>query len=174
MKMTYRVPEPIATYGDVDFLKYGGQLLLPNRDEIGNPYLEVIEPPTENLDTTWVIYRFDVDRLKKVIVKRTYHLVPFGYEPATWPHPVRMYNEWFVDSLPNVAESMDCPEEELITDLCSEKPEERARAYIMLGEYHGWENFDSYPLHLSEHEAHERYGQLEHCECEECEKAREA
>jgi hypothetical protein len=110
MKMTYRVPEPIATYSDVDFLKYGGQLLLPNRDEIGNPYLEVIEPPTENLDTTWVIYRFDVDRLKKVTVKRTYHLVPFGYEPATWPHPVHMYNEWFVDSLPNVAESMDCPE----------------------------------------------------------------
>lgn len=103
-------------------------------------------------DGRYQVYRFALDRLKWV----KGYLVTERYQPD-WPHPVHMYQEWFTDSLPAIAESVGMPETELTELLCSEDPMARAHAYSAIGSYHGFANLDSYPLDLTETELNNRW-----------------
>lgn len=112
--------------------------------------------------TRYCVYRLSLDRLKVVHEGPNSYLVPHKYN-STWPHPVASYEEWFSDSLAAVARSFtygDDKEEDigacLVEDLCGTDISARACAYEAIGGYHGFDNFDSYPLDLSEEEWDER------------------
>jgi hypothetical protein len=48
-------------------------------------------------------------------------------------------------------------ETEMIDALCGESSVARAYVYRAIGDYHGWENLDGYPLTLTREEAEKRY-----------------
>ena len=61
--------------------------------------------------------------------------------PSHPDHPA-----WFADDLSSVCSSMDVEEQELIQMFCSDDVVQRALAWKMVGDHHGWDNFDSYPI----------------------------
>ncbi len=158
------VANALATFGDVDYLNCGGQLLV--RDADGDPYLEVIEPPTEG-DPKWTIYRVTPERFQVVEEDRQLYLVGIEWKPD-WPGSLSTRDEWFHKDMANIAEHEGVELQELRHRFCSEDPVERSRGYLAVASVWGWEEFDSYPLRLTMHEAHERYGQVHDCECECC------
>jgi hypothetical protein len=166
------VERAIHRFGDVDFLENRGQLLLPGADVGDEPYIEAILEPSEDTRYTararWTIYRVEPERKRLVITsENNAYLVPDGYN-RSWPHPVPSYDEWFHKHLESVASYVDRDTHDLRMAFCSPDAVERAGAYIDLASHSGWHELDHYPLELTKHEAHERYGQLEDCECPVC------
>ncbi|NIT79624.1 MAG: hypothetical protein GWN58_33240 [Anaerolineae bacterium] len=167
------VSRAAATFGDVDFINHGGQLLVPDAD--GDFYLEVIEPPTDDEarhgdwlpDAKWTVYRVTPERFQVVERDRQVYLVCAEWKPD-WPGALSTRDEWFHEHLDNIAESMDMELAELRRWFCSVAGAERAMAYIAVAEHWGWCNFDHYPLKLTMHEVHERYEQVHDCTCERC------
>jgi hypothetical protein len=143
----------IANLGDVNPIEYGGYFVY--RDETGT-YTEeaelLLEPPEDATEERWTVYRVPLDRCKLI---RGY-LVSAKYK-ADWPHPLPSYDEWFHKDLEGVADSMDWDIDELREAFCSADPLKRAEAYRAVGDYHGWENLDSYPLTLTREEVETRY-----------------
>jgi hypothetical protein len=90
------------------------------------------------------VYRFPMDNLK---LSPDGKLIPANYD-ASWPHPIESYTEWFDKNLDRVASICGVSRQELLDSLLSDNPIERAWGYQALAEYHGWENFDSSPLHF--------------------------
>jgi len=138
----------LATFGDVDFINCGGQLLMPNSSGGDKPYLEIIEPPSDDetidgywtQESKWTIYRV---------------------EPETG-------DQWFDEHLSEVADCVDTSVAELQRLLRSDNAGERAQAYIYVAAVYGWYEFDQYPLVLTQHEVHKRYNMTEDCQCEQC------
>jgi hypothetical protein len=83
----------------------------------------------------------------------TFHLIPYAYN-FTWNangFPCDR-DEWFFDSLGEIARTVGSTRDDLIDALCSEDPATRAEAYEAIGDHHGYDNLDSYPEEWSEHE----------------------
>lgn len=166
----------LATFGDVNFIQHDGQLLVPGVED-GEPYLEIIETPPDDMwvdgeftpDARWTVYRVEPEPLKLVESNRQVYLVTESYQPD-WSHPLSAYDEWFHKDLESVANSLGLTMEHIRDRLCSSDVRVRAGAYIDLASYFGWYEFDQYPLHLTQHEVHERYGMVDSCECAECNK----
>jgi hypothetical protein len=169
----------LDNFGDVNFLEHGGKLLLPGVGEGDAPYLEVIDEPCDDEaqdgdwlpSAKWVIFRMEPEQLKTVEVNRTVYLVS-GNHQDDWPHPASAYDTWFHKDLEDIAGSIGMPMQDLRDMFCSDNVTERCEAYIAVASHHGWINFDQYPLTLSQHEAHSRYGALDDCQCEDCMKER--
>lgn len=51
---------------------------------------------------------------------------------------------------------MDYPVDTLVNDLCSNDPTRLAHAYRAIGDYHGWDNLDGYPLTFTKRREVER------------------
>jgi hypothetical protein len=164
----YAFPNAIANLGDVNYLVYGGRLVLAPTEDNPDPSVEVIDPPPEDeVAIGWHIYRFDLEPLKVVEQDNTMYLVPAAWDES-WPHPLASYDEWFHKDLAAVASSTGMDVQKLREGFCSDNLVARAVSWCALGDYHGFNELDHYPLHLSEHEAHERYGLVEDCQCPEC------
>lgn len=146
----------IGNFGDRNFLDYGGALLYEDTTGVYPAELEVIQEPEEGGKEVYRVYRFPLDRLKTVEVENTLYLVPFNYVPS-WPHAAPAYDEWFSKDLSGIASTIGMDPDELRADFCSEDIRRRALAYIAVGDYHGYENLDSYPLELTAKEARKRY-----------------
>jgi uncharacterized protein YukE len=153
---THQYGEVIQSFGDVDFVEYGGQLLV--RDENGGLYLEAIEEPEEGEAEEWTIYRTDIDQLKKVPKGGKVFLVSSSYR-SDWSHPVSSYDEWFSKHIDEVADTSGMDSKKLVKMFCSDDPVDRAEAYITLASHFGWYELDQYPLRLSRKEVEERYGE---------------
>ena len=102
------------------------------------------------------LYRFPLEFQKWVQTEpdggiRTSYLVGGHYKP-THPHPVHVYQEWFIKDLARVAESYGLELEELEQDLTDKDPRVLARAYLCIGGYHGFINLDHEPRQLTEEE----------------------
>lgn len=127
--------ELVENLGDVNPIDYGGFFVY--RDTTGQ-YPEEAEVLMEQGEdahgdpTSWTVYRFPLDRCTYVD----------GILSDNAFHPE--YEAWFGEDLDGVASYLD--HDSIRADLCSEDPTRRAHAYRSIGEYHGWENFDSYPL----------------------------
>jgi hypothetical protein len=140
--------ELIANLGDVNPLEHGGYFIF--RDKTG------VYPEEAELllveDGDYTIYRFSLERLKMV----KGFLVPLKYNKS-WPYPVERYDEWFHEQLGDVAASIGTTKQELEKAFTSANPLERAHAYRAIGDYHGFENLDSYPLtHMPRAEVEKR------------------
>lgn len=112
----------------------------------------------------WTIHRVCLDRCQEyrhaqleIGETDTVYLVPASYDPATYPHPVSDYVEWFASDLAGVASCMGTTRKELVDALCSDDGKERAWAYQCIYDYHGWNNGDSYPSTLTRAEVIARY-----------------
>lgn len=111
-----------------------------------DPTLEVLnEVFADGID--FVLYGFPLERYKYV----KGYLVPAEYD-ASWPHALSQYEPWFADELEEVARSTGRPVEELEADLTSDNPRDLMNAYLDMGGYWGFENFDGYPRTMSEEE----------------------
>ena len=132
----------IQSLGDVDYVAHGGTLVYEDANKDYPAQAEVIVPG----ESGCTVYRFILDRctfIDGVLSDNKYH----PESPA-----------WFADGLKDVCETHDADLDETIQNLCSEDPVARAVAYQMVGEFYGWENFDSYPLTLAKKEVKARYG----------------
>lgn len=123
----------IDNFGDVNFLDYGGALLYEDATGIYPPELEVIQEPNEGEKEIYRVYRFSLDRL----------------EPDQ--------EEWFHKDLSRAASCAGMDPDELREWFCSGDLRKRALAYMTVGDYHGYDNLDAYPLELTAKEAKKRY-----------------
>lgn len=138
--------ECVAQLGDVNPLDHGGFWVF--QDKAGNQTAEaelLVCPDSDSdaRDNLWMAYRFSLERCtyqNEILSDNEFH-------PS---HPA-----WFADTIEGVASFADYPE--IIDDLCSEDPIKRATAYRAIGDYHGFENLDSYPLELRKRETKKRY-----------------
>lgn len=158
----------LYAYGDCDFVNEGGQFVLSVGEDT---WLEVIVPPDLELwscdaweaDAEWTVYRVEIEQYKHVVIENseghlTVPLVPVGYN-ETWTYAAATYTEWFFKDLEAVASFAGVQDKwNIINLLYAEDVVERGWAYIWMGEYFGWYEFDQYPLTLSATAMAERYG----------------
>jgi hypothetical protein len=139
--------ECIANLGDVNPIDHGGKFVLVDKTGVYPPEMEVLEPlePCGQEAEVWQVWRFPMDRctyIDGVLSDNPYH----PDKPA-----------WFADDISDIASMYGVERDELIGQLCSEAPRERAEGYYCLFGYYPAENFDSYPLDLDRAEVEERY-----------------
>ena len=105
----------------------------------------------EGIQWEWqyCVYRFSVERLYRVEHEgHIYYVtknIKEGFDSGTLPHPISAYKRWYLDLI----------EPDDLAGLLSEDVLENARATLSLAEYHGYENFDSYPLEFGKRELEE-------------------
>lgn len=114
------------------------------RDNNGDPEFEVY------------VYRFDVPRHvvhEGVVVEvREYERLAFRQSQGE-----TLYSPWRLDKLDSIGETTDRTREEMIADLCSDDPIRRADVFFNdICGYYGFEEFDSYPLLMTNTEAEAR------------------
>ena len=150
METKQPVWKKIGTVGDVNPLDYDGGFIYEDETGVYPPELEYIQAQSEsNADESgpWEVYRWSLDRCETVTADGKTLLVPFGFSARMdLPHPITDYDEWFNSDLESAAASMSRNVDEFRADLCTENLNMRAAAYLDLALYHGFENFDSYPL----------------------------
>jgi hypothetical protein len=64
---------------------------------------------------------------------------------------------WISNNLTSAAECCGMDPDDLRSLFCSSDPNERSEAYEAIASTHGWDNFDSYPLIMSEAELDARW-----------------
>lgn len=166
----------VANLGDVHPLEYGGYFVYVDETDVYEAEGELLLEPTEDAcgqcreevchndydeciyDCTchnYTVYRFSLERctlIDGILSDNKFHLdfmAWFGYRDADRPQD---------SDLNDVAKSADMP---TIADmLCSSDLIERAKAYQAIGEYHGFENLDAYPLTLTRAEVEARYQEV--------------
>ena len=134
----------VAQQGDANPVEYGGQWIFEDRTGVYDPEIEVWIPGIGE-EGGGIAFRWSLVRcsyVKGVLSANKFHP----------DHP-----EWFADSIKSVAASIGEEPDQLIQDLCGEDLNNRASAYIAIADYHGYDNFDSYPLEMTEKEAKRRY-----------------
>jgi hypothetical protein len=141
----------IVNLGDVNPIDYGGKFVLVDKTGKYAPEMEVLDPVETCGEEVWRVWRFIMDRctyIDGVLSDNPYH-------PG---HAV-----WYADDIDDIAQMYDKDREQLIGELCSDDPRERAEGYYCLFGYYPAENFDSYPLDLDREEVEERYSQAPYC-----------
>jgi hypothetical protein len=140
-----------GTVGDVNPIDYSGGFIYTDETGIYPPELEWIESEDSHKaePTNWTVYRILLERCAMVKIDGAFRLITANYKPD-WTHPIDRYIEWFDESIKNVSDSSGIPIADLETMLCSPDPKQLAQAYLELAQYHGWENFDSYPLKFTD------------------------
>lgn len=142
----------VGVIGDIDFIDYGGGIVFEDETGVYPPELEWVEPLTED-EGPANVYRIVLDDLT---LSPSGNVIPAMYGPS-WPHPIEEYTEWFDRELERVASFVGLEYSELIKNLTSGDAISRAWSFQAMAEFHGWENFDDYPLTLSYAELEERY-----------------
>jgi hypothetical protein len=138
----------IANLGDVNPLEYGGYFIFEDTTGVYQPEAELYMPEDK------LAYRFSLDKL----TIWAGHLIPEGFNRRMdLPHPVYDYIEWFDGDIKSIASFVGLSYLELMSMFSSDDICVRARAYQAIGDYHGYDNLDSYPLELTEEEAEKRY-----------------
>lgn len=130
-------------------LEYGGYFVYVDETGVYPPEAELLEVEElyDGRDQSYTVHRFTLEPctyVNGVLSDNPYH-------PS---NPV-----WFVvhDGLNVLASYIGTSTTDLIKLFTSNDPIERAHAWRAVGEYHGFENLDDYPLQLSRAEAEERY-----------------
>lgn len=135
--------EIIANLGDVS-LEYGGYFIYKDKTGVYTEEAEMFYPPGEHEDD-WAIYRFSLE-------KCTFQNGVLGDNKFHPEHPA-----WFADEMDAMASSHGFTNGQLIALFCSDDPLQRAEAYRVVGEYHGFETLNSYPIVKSRKEVEKWY-----------------
>lgn len=152
----------IANLGDASPLEYGGYFIYEDETGVYPPEAELLEvlnedePDEDRLK--YRVYRFILEQCTLtdgILSDNKYHPL----HPAWFAEPESERTNRPQDTtyLKNVADYIGSTLEEMQSMFCSNNPLDRATAYRAIGEYHGLENLDDYPLELTRTEAIERY-----------------
>ncbi len=155
--------ECIAQLGDMNPIDHGGYWVFKDKTGVYCEMGELLVVPEPDSGEKYIVYRFDLERCTW-----TPKLFDMGVLSDNKFHPD--YPAWFAkpegekkvrpqDStyLSNICSFVDLELRELIGMFCSADPIQRAWAYQAIGDYHGFDNLDSYPLELSKREVKQRY-----------------
>lgn len=126
----------VAQLGDVHPIDYGGYFVYEDETGVYAPEVEFLVAPDDD-SGEWTAYRFSL-------------------EPCTFINGVLSDNKfhpdkpaWFADKIGKVAECSGQPDiDAFISSLTGDNIEDKAWAWRAIGEYHGFENLDNYPLTL--------------------------
>lgn len=136
--------ELVGTIGDRNPVEYGGGYVFRDKTGVYAPEVEWIEPYDDSVPSV-MVYRVPMER----------HTYVDGILSDNPYHPDKAV--WYADDLQFVCRYCGCDCDELIGNLCGDDPVARAWAYETLASYHGWHEFDHYPLGLTADEAERRY-----------------
>ncbi|NCC40917.1 MAG: hypothetical protein EOM21_16010 [Gammaproteobacteria bacterium] len=107
---------------------------------------ELLEREGVDPEPQYTVYRFSVERLYRVEDEdRIYFItktIKEGFENGTLPHPISTYKEWYLKGI----EPTD------LSGLLEDSPIQNALATLNLANYHGFHEFDSYPLKMGKRE----------------------
>lgn len=147
----------VAQFGDVHPIDYGGLFVYEDETGVYPPEAELLEVP-EDGERTYYVYRFILEPctyIDGILSDNPYH----KDKPAWFAGTETMRAERPQDTtyLKNIADSYDITVDAFATMFCSEDVRERAEAWRMVGEHHGFINLDSYPLQLTRAEVKARY-----------------
>lgn len=154
--------------GDINPIDHGGGFVYVDETGTYPPKLEWIEPMGKDEyddPTSWTVHRFSI----KICTYRSpagFALTepspdgilsnnPYHPDLAAWfakPESERANRPQDTTYLANVCEFADCTMDRMIQDLRSNDPMQRASAYLAIAQYHGFGNFDQYPLRIESRE----------------------
>lgn len=124
-----------ANLGDADPIDHGGYFVFEDETGVYPPEAELlISPDSDEAPEGWIVYRFILEPctfIDGILSDNKFHP----------DHPA-----WFADKLSDVASSIGQPLEVIRQWIVSGSLEERALAWQAIGQYHGFDNLDSYPL----------------------------
>lgn len=152
--------ECIAQLGDANPTEYGGYWIFRDKTGVYAPEGEYLFCPDDEDSDEYTAYRFCLDPctfIDGVLSDNKFHpdhCVWF----ATTPELMKVRPQ-DGRGLEDIASCMGSNVEELIGMFTSNDIVQRAQAYRMVGEYHGFENLDSYPLRMTRAEVEERYSE---------------
>lgn len=138
--------------GDINFSTYGGSFI--TEEFVNSPKYGVVRELTltnYNSDTGEE-FSTDINQLVKLAyiedntTKFVYVEKDFIERNTNLPHPIQAYQPWFIDGLNNVADYVGITLDDLLDELCSSNILDLGRVYESIALYHGWENFDGYPV----------------------------
>jgi hypothetical protein len=139
----------IANLGDADPLSHGGKFVLIDRRGIYQPSILILEP--EESEPSWedpIAYSLHTIEVDALMRPKPTSVSDNRFHPDN--------EAWFGDeeSLEAVANFIGVRLSDFIVDmLLTSCPLKRASAYIALADYHGIDNFDSYPQKLEREKA---------------------
>lgn len=175
--MSQPVWECIGQLGDASPTEYGGYWIFRDKTGVYVEEAELLICPEEDEDEwdeesgepkpeepeNYEVRRFSLERCTwtpklfdmGVLSDNKYH----PDHAAWWAAPEGGKKDRPQDStyLSGVCSFADVELDELRRMFCSEDALQRAQAYRLIGEYHGWANLDDYPLMLTKTEVEERY-----------------
>lgn len=120
--------------GDVNPIDHCGGFIYIDETGVYPPEVEYIDAPTEFSGEPWKIYRFILEPCTYIN----------GVLSDNKHHP--NYAVWFSKDLMALAEFIGGSVDELIHDFTEGTIKEKAAAWLAVGDYHGYDNLDSYPL----------------------------
>lgn len=149
--------ECIGQLGDANPIDHGGYWILRDQTGVYPEEAELLVVP-EDEDGEYTIYRFALYRCTftdGVLSDNKFHPL----KCAWWATTPEKFKERPQDGkgLADIANFTGIDEDELVTQFCSEDALQRAIAYRLLGEYHGFHELDNYPLMMSREEVIDRY-----------------
>lgn len=136
----------VAQLGDVNPVDYGGYFIYEDATGVYPPEAEYLDAP-DNDDGQWIAYRFSLDKCTltgDVLSDNPYHPdMPAWFAKLESGKASRPQDTTY---LSGVADCCGVAVADLRQWFCSESTVDRANAYRLIGEYHGFDNLDSYPL----------------------------
>ena len=137
----------LANLGDASPVDYAGLFVYADASGVYPEESEKLVSPDSD-SGEWIVYRYSINRLEQYGADSI--LIPYGFSTRQdLPYPIETYSEWFNSDLASVASFIGSDVITLRNQFCSSDPLERARAYEAIGDYHGFENLDSYPLQFT-------------------------
>lgn len=166
--MTTKQPiwKMVANLGDVNPLQYGGYFVYTDTTgvyEAEGEYVivenkeDIKDNPT---DTPYTVWRYSLEKctlIDGILSDNKYHPRHPAWFATPESHRKDRDRPQNANYLSNVSNCMDIDLKELQGLFCSSNIVERAIAYRLVGEYHGFDNLDSYPLRLTREESEDRY-----------------
>ena len=152
--------ECIAQLGDKNPIDHGGYWILRDTTGVYTEEAELLMVPDDE-DGKYTICRFTLDRctfINGVLSDNKFH----PDKSAWWAKTEEERKARPQDStyLKNIADFIGIAVEELVDHFCSEDALKRAVAYRAVGDYHGFNNLDDYPLTMKRREVKARYKEL--------------
>ena len=148
MKTNQPIWKLIANLGDKHPIDYGGYFVFVDETGVYAPEGELLEvnDSGESADL-WTVYRFTLERctwINGLLSDNKFH----PEHPAWFAQPEAQATTRPQDTcyLSNLAEFYGVHPDALRSYFCAEDPILRANPYKAVGEYHGFENLDGYPL----------------------------
>jgi hypothetical protein len=151
----------VANLGDVTYLNYGGFFVYVDETGVYPAEAEVLvvdnEHEIDDESLTYTVYRFALT--KCTLVNGVLSDNPYHPDMSAWFANDETEKESRIMStcLSSVSRCLNRTVEHFALDFCSDDIIVRAIAYREVAEYHGYDEFDQYPLKLTRAEAESRY-----------------